>query len=332
MGAVSPAGIGVEALLAPREIVPETIAAFGSGVTWPVFRVNQKQERLARWENEARLRRTSAIALFMLEAAKQALGETRPASLGIVAAFGTGAVIPTRRFYENVIKSGPRFASPNIFPETVFNSPTSHIASVLGVSGPCYSVLGDESAWVNAVGIAATWLATDVVEYALVIGAEEFDPIILDAYTKVRWLRRDGPFVPAEGAGALLLRRAGPGEKLQVLAVCEGFPYRNKREARRAAEELVGAAFLPRPDGQSRDKNVAPTIYRSAQHNWFGSIEAELHRAHNFTSPPALPYVGEAFTASAAWHTMRALVAGGRILQPVWGLNEQCSALLLAAG
>src|SRR5947208_14587750 len=162
MGAVSPAGIGVEALLAKREIVPETIAAFGSGVTWPVFRVNQKQERLARWQNEARLRRTSAIALFMLEAAKQALGETRPASLGTVAAFGTGAVIPTRRFYENVIKSGPRFASPNIFPETVFNSPTSHIASVLGVSGPCYSVLGDESAWVNAVGIAATWLATNV--------------------------------------------------------------------------------------------------------------------------------------------------------------------------
>src|ERR1043166_8915983 len=302
MGAVSPAGVGVDALRAQREVVPETVAAFGSARVFPVFRVNQKQERLARWQNEARLRRTSAIALFMLEAGKQAIEESgrglsaptpedRGAEaaptlqrLGIVAAFGTGAVIPTRRFYENVIKSGPRFASPNIFPETVFNSPTSHIASVLGVSGPCYSVLGDESAWVNAVGIAATWLVTGVVEHALVIGAEEFDPIILDAYAKVRWLRRDGPFVPSEGAGALLLRRAQPGDKLNVLAVSEGFTYRNKREACRAAEDCI-AEF---PGERS--------VYASAGRNWFEPIESEIRRRHGFAVRPALPYVGEAFT------------------------------------
>jgi len=77
-------------------------------------------------------------------------------------------------------------------------------------------------------------------------------------------------------------------------------------------------------------------VMKTAQHNWFSEIESELHRAHGLTSPPALPYCGEAFTASAAWNTLRAtaLVArsGGRLLQPVWGLNEQCSALLLGGG
>ena len=165
----------------------------------------------------------------------------------------------------------------------------------------------------------------------MVIGAEEFDPIILDAYAKVRWLRRDGRFVPAEGAGALLLRRVQPDDKARVLAIREGFTYRNKAEARRAASELVGAAFLPRHPG-GRDKNVAPTVWRSAEHNWLAGIEDELHRRHCFDTPSALPYVGEAFTASAAWHTIRALSTGGRFLQPVWGLNEQCSALLLETG
>src|SRR5437867_1540120 len=108
MGAVSPAGIGVEALLQTRELTPERAAALGSGAVHPVCRVNQKQ--LAHLQSESRLRRASPIALFMVEAAKQALGVTQagtpvPPNLGIVAAFGTGAVVPTRRFYEGVIKS-----------------------------------------------------------------------------------------------------------------------------------------------------------------------------------------------------------------------------------
>ncbi len=316
MGAVSPVGVGVNALLAARELVPEVIPAYGSGVSYRVFRVNQKHERLTRWQNEARLRRTSAISVFMVEAAKQALGETTPASLGIVAALGTGAVIPTRRFYEGVIRSGPRFASPNIFPETVFNSPVSHVASVLGSAGPCYSVIGDEAAWVSAISVAATWLANGLVENVLVIGAEEFDPILLDAYAAVRWLRNGGRYVPAEGAVALLLRRARSGDK-RVAGIIEGFPYRNRKDARRAARECVAAAGTCR------------LLYRSAQNNWFADIEKEI----NGPSAPALPYCGEAFAASAAWHTVRAVSqASDHILQPVWGLTQQCSALLLAAG
>jgi 3-oxoacyl-(acyl-carrier-protein) synthase len=312
MGAVSPAGVGVEALLQTRELVPQMIPAFGSGVSYPVFRVNQKE--LARWQNEARLRRTSAISLFMVEAAKQALGDAGTERLGIVAAFGTGAVIPTRKFYEGVIKSGPRFASPNIFPETVFNSATSHVATVLGVNGPCYSMVADETAWVSAISVAATWLATGTCENVLVIGAEEFDPILLDAYAAVRWLRRDGRYVPSEGAAALLLRRAQAGDKRRVLEVREGFSYRNKREARKAAQECVGTG--------------ACEIYHSAQRNWFAGIE---RAATGSSALPALPYVGEAFAASAAWHTVRAVSqARGLLLQPVWGLAQQCCALLLA--
>jgi hypothetical protein len=323
LGAVSPAGVGIEALLQSRELVPEPTAAFGSGKTFPVFRVDQKQ--LAHWQNEPRLRRASPIALFMVEAAKQALGTTGTKGLGIVAAFGTGAVVPTRKFYEGVIKSGPRFASPNVFPETVFNSPTSHVAAVLGVNGPCYSVVADETAWVSAISVAATWLATGTCEHVLVIGAEEFDAILLDAFAAIRWLRSDGRYVPAEGAGALLLRRARAGDR-RITEIREGFQYRNKREARAAA---VGASSRSRLPG-GRDRGVAPTMaFRSAQRNWFAGIERDVLQSHS--APPPLPYLGEAFAASAAWHTVRAVSqARGQMLQPVWGLAMQCCALLFA--
>ena len=287
-----------------------------SGATYPACRVDLKQERLARWQNEARLRRASPISLFMVAAARQALdaaGDVDPARVGIVAAYGTGAVVLSRRFFEGVIKNGQRFASPNLFPETVFNSPTSHLAAVLGVAGPCYSVVGDESAWVNAIGVAATWLANGTVEHALVVGAEEFDPIILDAYAKVRWLRRAGRFVPAEGAGALVLRRPRAGEQAGITSWAEGFTYRNAREARRAAAELV------------RTKQAGAV--RTAAHNWFAEIEREL-----LPDAPALPYHGNAFTASAAWDTVAALARPGATWLPIWGLNEQCSALLLQGG
>jgi 3-oxoacyl-(acyl-carrier-protein) synthase len=335
LGAVSPAGVGVEALLQTRELAPEPTPAFGSGRVFPVFRVNQKH--LAPWQTEPRLRRASPIALYMVEAARQALGASQagtpvppgavvgqasvpvwvlPPKLGIVAAYGTGAVAPTRRFYEGLIKNGPRFASPNLFPETVFNSPTSHVAAVLGANGPCYSLAADETAWVHAISVAATWLATGTCENVLVIGAEEFDPIQLDAYAAVRWLRRDGRHVPSEGAGAMWLRRAQAGDRKRITGIVEGFAYRNKREARLAAQNCI-----PAGGGEA---------YRSAARNWFAGIEREVLQSR--PAPPPLPYLGEAFAASAAWNTARAVSqARGPMLQPVWGLAQQCCALLLEA-
>ncbi len=338
LGAVSPAGIGVEALGQTRELAPEMLAGFGSDVARPVFRVDCKQAPLARWQREARARRASPITIFMLEAAHQALnraGGVDPSTLGIVTAYGSGAIVPSRRFFEGVLKNGQRFASPNLFPETVFNSPTSHLASVLGVSGPCYSVVGDGSAWVNAIGVAACWLLTGLVEHALVVGAEELDPIILDAYVAARWIRPGAGFVTGEGAGAVLLRLARATDQVRVIEVAEGFTYRNKREACQAAGECVVAALYERRDSSGRLSQTAATVMKTAQHNWFTPIESELHRVNQFQSPPPLPYSGEAFTATAAWHTLWAVSClqrgSNRLVVPIWGLNEQCSALLLEA-
>jgi 3-oxoacyl-[acyl-carrier-protein] synthase II len=290
-----------------------------------VLCVDRTREPLETLQNESRVRRASPITLYILGAAQQALAASpaiRRDRLGIVAAFNTGAVVATRRFFEGVIKAGQRFASPNVFPETVFNSPTSHVAAVLGVSGPCSSLVGDDTTWVDGISVAATWLANGLVEHVLVIGAEELDPIAIDAYRRTGWLAPPvrTSFVPSEGAGALLLGRAKSGKELRIAQLTEGFTYRHHADALPAARECL-AEF---PTDVLR--------CRSAPHNWFHPIEEQLSGGKTLS----LPYRGDAFVASAAWSTIDAAQVvrrkGGRILLPVWGLSGQCSALLLAAG
>jgi hypothetical protein len=107
---------------------------------------------------------------------------------------------------------------------------------------------------------------------------------------------------------------------LRIAQLADGFTYRSRSEARRAAQDCL--AEFP------ADVAVCPT----ARHNWFGRIENEVTR----DAPLTLPYHGEAFAASAAWNTVLAaeLVRTRQesVLLPVWGLNGECSALLLASG
>jgi hypothetical protein len=162
------------------------------------------------------------------------------------------------------------------------------------------------------------------VKQVLVLGAEEFDPIVLDAYRSARWLRRqnsaDG-FLTSEGAAGVLVRHAGPEDARVIATARDGLIYRTKQEAAAAAEGLL------------RESEPTMPCYRSAQHNWLGSLEKRATEIRRVVPATDLPYLGEAFTASAAWHTVRALNLLSpefpNLLLPVWGLNHQFGLLEL---
>lgn len=291
-----------------------------------MFRVDLHQDKLAQWQQHPRLRRVSPITFFMMEAAQQALDDSGGIDnnrLGIVVALSGGCFVYMRRFFQDMLREGRRFASPLLFPETVYNAPASHVASVLKIPGPCYSVVGDGSAWVTAIATAACWLELGQLEHVLVLGAEELDAVALEAFQAVGWSKKGRPFVAAEGAGALLLRRSRSADRTRITAMAEGFTYRNKAQARRAASECLKSFG---------DSDVH--FHRSAQNTWLGSIEEETIRRQGGICEGDLPYCGEAFSASAAWHTVRALSSlspeRSELRVPVWGLNEQISALHLS--
>jgi 3-oxoacyl-(acyl-carrier-protein) synthase len=106
-----------------------------------------------------------------------------------------------------------------LFPETVFNAPASHLAAVLGLTDASYTLVGDGAVAILAIQMARDLMADDAIDYCLVVGAEEADWILCDAYRKWRLVRSAPPIEPfrerargtilSEGAGALLLARSG---------------------------------------------------------------------------------------------------------------------------
>ena len=326
-GAVSPAGVGVEALFG-IEPVPAKVACVGqSDETWPVLRVDLKNPAFLRWQKEPRLRRASPITFFLVEAAEQALANLSTgerAETGLVVAFSAGCLAYSRRFFEGIVTEGQRSASPALFPETVFNSPVSHVASVLGLNGSAYALAGDETAWIAGLKTASVWLRQKRVKHVLVLGAEEFDPIVLDAYKSAHWLSREKSahhFLPSEGAAGLLVRQPRVGDSLIIAKAQDGLVYRSKKEASIVAGRLW----------QNTDTKIP--YYSSAQRNWFRSLERKYGDGFAAIPGPDQRYLGEAFTASSAWHTLRALrsltTMTPRIFVPVWGLNHQLGSLEL---
>jgi len=325
-GSVTPAGVGLAALLGGTPVETPTPFVARPERTWPVFRVNLKEPAFDRWQKEPRLRRASPITFFMVEAAEQALaglGAAERAETGLIVAFSTGCLNYSRRLFEAIITQGQKAASPVLFPETVFNSPVSHVAATLKLEGAAYTLAGDETAWISALKAAALWIEQGRVKNVLVLGAEEFDSACLDAYQNAGWLRKsDGKpkFIPSEGAAGLLVRKAQSEDRQIISQLEDGFIYRSKAQAVAAMKRCL----------QQFDSNLG--YLESAQYNWLGEIEEALMEARKLHMATGTHhYLGEAALASAAWNTIRDLQAldetRSELLIPILGTTHQIGAL-----
>ena len=128
-GAVTPGGIGIESLDSPW---PQKLVVSGSGKhSYNASIIDQSLPEITRWGKEPRLRRASPIAYYMTEAASQALSAAPDIDLsrtGVIASFFLGCLVYSVRFYKQMTTEGRRFASPILFPETVFNLSLIHIS------------------------------------------------------------------------------------------------------------------------------------------------------------------------------------------------------------
>src|SRR6267378_3632870 len=258
MGWVTPLGTGVdsvwERLLQGEEASATTISDRCVDRVYSVFRV---PELALKGISHPRLRRASAISRFAAVAGLHALQsagiklESQNAErIALIFAISNGGVTYTKRFYHEIVGTGAQAASPLLFPETVFNAPASHLAAILGVTGATYTLVGD-----GAVGVLATRMAADLIENerldgCLIVGAEEADWLLCDAYHKWRLLKREPPIelfadpprgmILSEGAGAALLSREGA---VEIDAIDAGGNFSHRHEAneilRRIVQELA---------------------------------------------------------------------------------------------
>ena len=255
MGWVTPLGSGLEAvwkkLLQGDEGNASEIAGPFENKSYRAFRV--PAEALANLPTHPRLRRADAISRFAVAAGLAALADARSTidkidmeRTALIFAVSNGGVTYTKRFYHDVVKTGAGSASPLLFPETVFNAPASHLAAVLGLTGASYTLVGDGAIGILAMQMAEDLMANETIDCCLVVGAEEADWVLCDAYHKWRLTRAEPPIEPfakpsrgtvlSEGAGAVLLGRDGP---VTIGKIHPGGNFSERGEARAWATRIL---------------------------------------------------------------------------------------------
>jgi 3-oxoacyl-(acyl-carrier-protein) synthase len=305
IGAVSPAGWGMkafrEALDRNEPLSTQALARPGWEKPLCVRQTPAASPRPA-FLAHARLRRTSPIAQFVVSAALEALGEdankiSQGLRLGIVYCAMSGCVNYSRRFYDEVLKD-PATASPLVFPETVFNSPASHLAALLGTTAINYTIVGDPGTILQGLALAADWLLSKRVDGCLVVGAEEMDWLTADA-TRLF----ENSTIVSDGAGALYLKRESDAdERIRLAAITDPRLFHRKRSrvdaARRVRMELASlhAESEVLCDGLQ-------AIVRADQDEQSAWSDWEKPRLS------VKPIFGEGFMAAAAWQCVAAIDA-----------------------
>jgi 3-oxoacyl-(acyl-carrier-protein) synthase len=312
MGWITPLGSGVtqvwERLLRGDEPVAEALADPVGQKSHDAFRVSVSD--LTDLPVHPRLRRASAISRFAAVAGTAALrdaelhlGTIDAARIGLIFAISNGGVIYTKRFYRDVVASGAGAASPLLFPETVFNAPASHLAALLGVTGPTYTLVGDGSVGLSAVNMAEDLMSNAGIDFCLVVGAEEADWLLCDAYARWRLLRAHPPIepfarpprgmIPGEGAGAILVARRGA---VRINRTHPGNYYKDRRQLAEKAEGLL----------REMDASSAAAIVSSANGTFIDAAEATAitRVAPSVPSYSPTPSLGEGVGASGLWQVI----------------------------
>lgn len=321
MGWVTPLGSGADAvwerLLRGEEASATPISEQFSNRAYSAFRV---PESALTGLAHPRLRRASLISRFAAAAGLEALqaggvkvDSQNAGRIALIFAISNGGVIYTKRFYRDVVETGAQAASPLLFPETVFNAPASHLAAILGVTGTTYTVVGDGAVGLLAIKMAEDVMTDESLDYCLVVGTEEIDWMLCDAYRRWRLLRLAPPIEPfskqkrgmilGEGAGAIVLTRLScrsavkaEGRPITIERVHPGGCY----EKRADAEKILARILRELTETQ------ADFVISSANGTFIDQSEREaleqvIPNAITYTAKPAL---GESVGASGLWQVI----------------------------
>lgn len=253
-----------------------------------------------------RLRRSSSISYYTTTAGLAALADAglvmdaeKADRTAVIFAITSGGVIYSRRFYETILKQGANAASPLLFPETVYNAPASHLSALLGITGMSYTLVGDATVGINALKMAEHLLESEQVDQCVVVGGEEIDWILCEAYRDLRLTKKDASspkgMILADGAAALVLKREG---SLTLERVHDGIPYFNRKETAQAIRQVV-ADITPGAD----------LVIGSANGTFIDKLEAEAIAATQLPAFHPKLSLGEAQGASALIQTIYAALA-----------------------
>ncbi len=231
MGAVSPAGIGVEALwdaIMTKRCCISPIERFDTEdyevhIAGEVKDFNGEDHGLSKKE----ARRFERFVQYAIVAADEALAQAdldmeREDATRVAIAFGTGigGIDELQSGFNTLAEKGPKRVSPLFVPTMIGNIAAGNLAIRYGMRGECINVVTACATGAHNIGAAVRDIRHGYADAALVGGAEEsVSPICIAGFANLGALsksedpacaslpfdeRRSG-FVAGEGAGALVI-------------------------------------------------------------------------------------------------------------------------------
>ena len=238
MGAVSPAGRGVDALR----------ARMADPAPWPQFDENTLTPLLDR----ARSRRLALLPRLMVGAVRDltdraGLTAEDLRDTPLLAASWCGATDFTERYYRDLVRSGIDLANPMLFAESVPNIGSAQCSLAFGITAPTLSAIGRRTAALEALLLARARIAVGSWHRAIIVAAEEAHPVV------ERTLRRCATrqVQLRSSAIAFLVERADPARDATFPAIHDVIGRTAPLDPRRAAL-LVRDAIAARGHGAAQ--------------------------------------------------------------------------------
>ena len=231
VGAISPAGIGVEALwdavmegrccIGPIERFDTT--GYEVRIGGEVRGFDAAEHGLTKKE----ARRLDRFVQFAFVAADEAMAQAGvrmadedPTRFGCVFGTGIGGIDEIQRGFSTLDAKGPKRVSPLFIPTMIGNIAAGDLSIRYGLRGECLNVVTACATGTHCIGTAVRDIRHGYLDAALVGGTEEaISPICIAGFTNLGALSRAedptqaslpfdarrGGFVAGEGAGALVI-------------------------------------------------------------------------------------------------------------------------------
>jgi 3-oxoacyl-(acyl-carrier-protein) synthase len=179
--------------------------------------------QLADLINARRVRRMSEYVKLLLAATTLALrdagaGENQDFApeCGIILGSTHGAIAFSETYYRQVVQEGASAANPMLFAEGVPNVGSAQLSLMLGVRNGSQTIVGSRTAGLDALRLAALRIQTGVWERAIIGAAEEFHPLVNQAYERCG----AGPIAAASGAVMMIVENREAAEARGARAYC----------------------------------------------------------------------------------------------------------------
>jgi 3-oxoacyl-[acyl-carrier-protein] synthase II len=208
LGAVSPAGVGIEALLEAYRGGRECLAVEdGARVGRTTFDPNPFLTTRDR-------RRMDRLSVFAVSAAKLALAdaaltidESNRARVGVLFATGLGPMEVMEEFVRPLLAEGPAAANPALFPNVVYNAAGGYVAMFTGAVGPASTLTTGFAAGASALAYGYELTSANEADAILCVAADTLNDTVIRAHRELGMLGDGSGFGLSEMGVAVLLER-----------------------------------------------------------------------------------------------------------------------------